>query len=67
MSSLRHELIHDPDEHVPEEEEVRPEEQLTRQERRWYIMGALKSTLLIGSAYVIGFAVIILLMLWFWT
>lgn len=67
MSSLRPELIHDPDENVPDGEEVRPEEQLNRQERRWYALGALKSALLIGSAYMIGFAIIIVLMLWFWT
>lgn len=67
MSSLRSELIHDPDENVPDGEEVRPEEQLNRQERRWYALGALKSALLIGSAYMIGFAIIIALMLWFWT
>lgn len=66
MSPLRREIIHDPDEHVPDGKEVRPEEELTREERRWYVMGALKSTLLIGGAYVAGFAVIILLMLWFW-
>ncbi|MDY2628696.1 MAG: hypothetical protein SOW08_10370 [Lachnospiraceae bacterium] len=66
MSSLRHELIHDPDEQVPDEEGARPDEEMTRQERRWYILGALKSTLLIGGAYLMGFAVIIALMLWFW-
>jgi hypothetical protein len=67
MSSLRHELIHDPDENIPEEEELRPEEQLSRQEQRWYALGALRSALLIGSVYIIALGIVIALMLWFWT
>ncbi len=40
---------------------------LTRKERRWVALGALKSALLIGSVYLIGGAVLIWLMLFLWT
>lgn len=66
MSSLR-QIIHDPDENVPDEEEREPEIELTSQERRWYALGAMKSALLIGCVYVVAFAIIIMLMLLFWT
>ena len=53
----------------PEEEEraERPELELTRQEKWWVALGALKGALLIGLAYLIGGAVLIWLMLALWT
>lgn len=50
-----------------ENEEIQePEIKLTRQERRWVIMGALKSVLLIASVYVIAGALLIWLLLKIW-
>lgn len=67
MSRKRdYEIIREPDENIPDEENSRPELELSGQERRWYALGALKSALLIGSVYVIGLAVIIAVMLWIW-
>lgn len=39
---------------------------LTRQERRWYIFGALKAAILIFLAFAIGLGLVILLMVLFW-
>lgn len=51
----------------PEDEEIqKPEIKLTRQERRWIILGALKSVLLIASVYIIGGALLIWLLLKIW-
>ncbi|MDO5416924.1 MAG: hypothetical protein Q4F29_06985 [Lachnospiraceae bacterium] len=61
-----YELIHDPEERVDDPEEFRPELFMSRQERRWIILGALKSTLLIASAYLAGTALVIWLMLTLW-
>jgi hypothetical protein len=61
-----YEIIHDPDENIPEEEERKPDLQLSGQERRWYALGALRSALLIGCVYLIGIAIVIVLMLWAW-
>lgn len=67
MSRKRdYEIIREPNEKVPEDENSRPELELSRQERRWYALGALKSALLIGSVYVIGLGVLIAVMLWIW-
>lgn len=50
-----------------ENEEIQePEIKLTRQERRWVIMGALKSVLLIASVYLIAGALLIWLLLKIW-
>ena len=38
----------------------------TREERRWYILGALKSALLIGAAFIFGLGLFILLMYVIW-
>ncbi len=35
---------------------------LNKEERRWAIFGALKASLLIGAAYVIGLGIVILLL-----
>ena len=37
-----------------DEELLEPELKLSKQEQRWIIMGALKSALLIGGAYIVG-------------
>lgn len=51
-----------------ENEEIQePEIKLTRQERRWVILGALKSVLLIASVYLIAGALLIWLLLKIWT
>lgn len=60
------EVFYEPD--APDEEqEKRPELELTREEKRWVALGALKSGLLIALVYIIGGAVLIWLMLSFWT
>lgn len=43
-----------------------PEDEMTRQERRWCVLGALKASLLIGLAYVVGFGLLVLLMVTLW-
>ena len=50
-----------------EEESFEPELELTRQERRWVIWGALRAALLIGAVYIVGGALLIWLMLAVWT
>lgn len=61
------EMIREPGERIPEvDEPERPELQLSRQERRWVALGALKSALLIGFAYLAGIGLIIWLMLTLW-
>lgn len=42
------------------------EDEMTKQERRWYVLGTLKASLLIGLAYVVGLGLLILLMVSFW-
>ncbi|MCI9137073.1 MAG: hypothetical protein HFH48_05855 [Lachnospiraceae bacterium] len=59
------EIIRDPGE-VVEEEIERPELQLTRREKRWVALGALKAALMIGSVYLVAGAVLIALMLLIW-
>ncbi len=50
-----------------EDEYEEPKVQLNRQERRWFILGALKSALMIAAVYLIGAALLIWLMLKIWT
>lgn len=60
-------MIREPGERIPEvDEPERPELQLSRQERCWVALGALKSALLIGFAYLAGIGLIIWLMLTLW-
>lgn len=42
------------------------QDMLTKEERKWYILGALKAALLIGSAFILGFgaAILILILIW---
>lgn len=53
---------------VPESE--RPsyysEEEVTPEQRRWYILGALKAALMIGAVYAVGFGLAILILLLIW-
>lgn len=49
-----------------EEEYEEPQIQLTKEERRWFILGALKSVLLIASVYLIGAALLICFLLKIW-
>ena len=50
-----------------DEENEEPKLELSRQERRWIIMGALKSALLIASVYIIGGALLIWFLLTVWS
>lgn len=67
MKYPEEELISDGLEVPEEEEEEKPEITLTKEERRWIALGALKSTLMIASVYLIGAALLIWLMLAIWT
>lgn len=59
-------IIHDPHERVDDQKEFKPELQLSRQERRWIALGALKSALLIGLVYmgVLGGLIWLMLKIW---
>ena len=37
---------------------------MTPEERRWYVLGAMKAGLLIGLAYIVGLGLVVLLFLW---
>ena len=50
-----------------DEELLEPELKLSKQEQRWIIMGALKSALLIGGAYIVGGARLIWFLMAIWT
>lgn len=56
------------DSRIPEsqEQDDKPELKLTRQERRWVILGAMKSALLIGLLYIAAGGILIWLMLRLW-
>lgn len=41
-------------------------DEMSKQERRWYVLGAMKASLLIGLAYVVGLGLLILLMVYLW-
>lgn len=40
-----------------------PEPIMTPEERRWYILGALKAAMLIGLAFIVGIGLVVLLFL----
>ena len=48
------------------EEGKTPPPSLTREERRWYILGALKSALMIGAAFIFGIGLFILILCLIW-
>ncbi|HIS47896.1 MAG TPA: hypothetical protein IAB46_10185 [Candidatus Scybalocola faecigallinarum] len=57
------------DEGEPEEDsgpKMIPNTDLTPKERRWVILGALSSALLIGLAFIVGLGLIVALMVIFW-
>ena len=58
-------VFEEPD--LMDEENEEPKLELSRQERRWIIMGALKSALLIASVYIIGGALLIWFLLTVWS
>ncbi len=58
-------VFEEPD--LMDEENEEPKLELSRQERRWVIMGALKSALLIASVYIIGGALLIWFLLTVWS
>ena len=43
------------------------DEQFSKQERRWYVFGALKAALLIAMAFIVGLGLAILAMILFWS
>lgn len=61
-----YEIIHDQEERMDDPNEFRPELQLSRQERRWIALGALKGALVIGAVYMGILGLIIWLMLKIW-
>lgn len=50
-----------------QEEQEAPKLEPTRQERRWMALGALKGALLIALVYLAGGAILIWLLLFFWS
>ena len=53
----------------PAEEENTPsyhEDLLNHEQRKWYILGTLKASMMIAAVYAIGFFIAIVLMLLFW-
>lgn len=42
-------------------------EQFTKQERRWYVFGALRAALLIAMAFIVGLGLAILAMILLWS
>lgn len=63
--SEKNDLYREPDE--MDEEPLEPELKLSRQEQRWIIFGALKSSLLIGGIYIVGAGLLIWFLLAIWT
>lgn len=43
-----------------------PQENWTQEERRWALAGAMKASLLIGLAYIVGLGLLILIMWLLW-
>ena len=54
---------------TPFHEEVKSpygEDEVTGEQRKWYILGTLKAALAIGAVYAVGFGILILLLILFW-
>lgn len=49
-----------------QEPKMIPNSELTPKERRWVILGALSSALLIGLVFMVGLGIIVALMVIFW-
>lgn len=43
-----------------------PQDELSGEERWWYIFGAIRAGLMIGAAYVVGLGAVIVFLLWVW-
>ncbi len=43
-----------------------PGDEMTHQERRWYVLGTMKASLLIALAYALGLGLVVLLMVTLW-
>ena len=41
-------------------------DEITPEQRRWYILGAMKAALMIGAVYAVGFGIAIFLLLLIW-
>lgn len=54
-------------EDVEPTQERNPLQDLTKSERRWVALGALKSALLIALVFIAGLGLAILLMIFFWS
>lgn len=54
--------------HAPKEKPERPWENdaMTRKERLMCVLGAMKATMLIALAYIVGLGLVIALLLWLW-
>lgn len=61
-----YEMIREPGETTENEQQPQKELDITKQERRWVALGALKSGLLIGLVYLVGLGLAILLMTLLW-
>lgn len=51
---------------VKKQENPYDQEEITSEQRKWYILGTLKASLMIGAVYAIGFGIVILLMILIW-
>lgn len=54
---------------VPEETQTSGsvyQEEITSEQRRWYILGAMKAALMIGAVYAVGFGIAIFILLLIW-
>ena len=53
-----------PEQELPDIPSAEPE--ISKEERRWYIRGALKAALLIGFAFIAGLTLVVLLLMAIW-
>ena len=56
----------DSEEPMGEERPWKEEEKVSREERRWYKLGALKAGLLIALAFIVGLGLLILILILVW-
>lgn len=54
-----------PKDQEKKEKKEKSREILSKEERKWYVLGALKATFLIGLAFLVGLALVIVLILFF--
>ena len=65
MEHQEDEIIYDEGERR-EENSWQPELEFTKEEQRWFALGALKSALMIGMIYVVAAAILIWVLLKIW-